>query len=39
MRFGENVDVTASVLYQDTDQDDLDFYHNLLDERSTGRAR
>ena len=30
MRFGENVDVTASVLYQDTDQDDLDFYHNLL---------
>lgn len=30
MRFGESVDVTASVLYQDTEQDDLNFYHSLL---------
>ncbi len=28
-RFGDNVEATASVLYQDNDQGDLNFFHSL----------
>jgi len=29
MRFGEHVEAVASVLYQNTDQDDLNYFHSL----------